>query len=216
MPLVASSGTYNADYYLQVSISGFSSFYFANKTLPAILPVKIKSFTGKHIGNVHELKWEIDCFDKVVFNIERSADGIHFNTIKNISAQKTDCNKPFYYNDKNILPGNNYYRLHILEANGAFSYSSVIFLNSKSSMNIRLINNPLKDVALDIELFSETAAPIELLCTDVTGRVILHKQMNVFTGNNRLVIDMENVAKGIYWIYAVTKECRSNIAKFVK
>ncbi|MBK8495240.1 MAG: hypothetical protein IPL50_09530 [Chitinophagaceae bacterium] len=88
LPLTAIPGTYNADHYLQVSIPGFSSFHFANKLLPAILPVKLKTFTGKPVGNTHELKWEADCFDDVIFNVERSADGIRFNTIGNIPAEK--------------------------------------------------------------------------------------------------------------------------------
>ncbi|HMI77537.1 MAG TPA: hypothetical protein VK484_02030, partial [Ferruginibacter sp.] len=33
LPLTATSGVYNSDYYLQVSIGSFSSFYFANKLL---------------------------------------------------------------------------------------------------------------------------------------------------------------------------------------
>ena len=215
-PLTATNGTYNTDYYLQVNISSFSSFYFANKILPAILPVKIKSFTGKHSGNVNELKWEVDCFDHVVFNVERSADGIHFNTIENISAEKTDCNKPFFFTDKNILPGNNYYRLRIAEANGAISYSAVVLLNSNSSLNLRLMNNPLKNADLDLEIFTETTAPIEFICTDVAGRIILHREMNVSKGTNQIVFDIGNVSKGIYWIYAVGKTGKSNMIKFMK
>lgn len=216
LPLTATSGTYNSDYYLQVNVSSFSSFYFANKSLTAILPVKIKSFTGKHVGSVHELKWEVDCFDRVVFNVERSADGIHFNSIGIISAEKSDCNKAFYFTDKNRLPGNNYYRLRIADANGTESHSPVVLLNSKSAVSIRLMNDQRRNAALDIELFTETDAPVEFICTDVTGRILLRRREYVLTGNNRLVIDVGNVAKGIYWVYAVGKEGRSNVLKFVK
>ena len=216
LPLTASSGTYNTDHYLQVSVSSFSSFYFANKALPVILPVKIKSFTGKHNGTTHYLKWEVDCFDDVVFNIERSADGIHFNSIGNISAGQADCNKAFYFTDQNILPGDNYYRLQIVEANGVQHYSAVVFLNSKNYLNIRLMSNPLVHAALDIELFSKKAESIEFICTDVTGRVILHRQLQVIRGTSQVAIDMGNFAKGIYWVYAVGTAGRSNTAKFIK
>jgi hypothetical protein len=216
VPLTATNGTYNSDFYLQVDVSSFSSFFFANKTLPVILPVKIKSFTGKHTGTVYELKWEVDCFDDVVFNIERSADGILFNTIGNILAGKTDCNKAFYFTDKNILPGNNYYRLRIAEANGAVHYSAVVFLNSKTSLNIRIMNNPPAHDALVIELFNKTAAPMEFICTDVTGRVLLCRQLQVITGTSHVAIDIGNFSKGVYWIYADAASGRSNVVKFVK
>jgi hypothetical protein len=192
------------------------SFYFANKLLPAILPVKIKSFTGKHTGNVNELKWEADCFAHVDFNVERSADGINFNTIGNIPAEKPDCNKPFSFTDKNILPGNNFYRLRIAEANGALSYSAVVLLNSKSPINIRLMNNPPGNTVLDIELFSEITGAMEFICTDVTGRILIRRQLNMSAGTSRTAIDIGNTAKGIYWIYAACKEGRSKVLKFIK
>jgi sugar lactone lactonase YvrE len=216
LPLTATNGVYNSDYYLQVNISSFSSFYFANKALSAILPVKLKSFMGKHIGMANELKWEADCFDHVVFNVERSADGIHFNTIEKINAGKMDCNKPFYFTDKNILPGNNFYRLQIIETNGAINYSSVVLLNNIRPINIRLMNNPLVKKALDVELFSETTSQVELICTDITGRMIMHKKEAVLTGNNQFSLDVVNISKGIYWLYAVDKTGKSNIIKFVK
>jgi hypothetical protein len=216
LPLTATNGTYNSDYYLQVNISSFSSFYFANKILTAILPVKIKSFTGKHSENVNELKWEVDCFDHVVFNVERSADGIHFNNVANISGEKTDCNNPFFFTDKNILPGNNFYRLRITEANATVSYSVIVLLNSSRPLNIRLVNNPLTKSILDVEVFSETNASVELICTDAAGRIIMQRQLNVHTGNNRFSSDMKNTSKGIYLLYAVDKTRRSNIIKLVK
>jgi len=216
LPLTATNGVYNSDYYLQVNISSFSSFYFANKTLAAILPVKLKSFTGKHVGITNELKWEADCFDAVVFTVERSADGIHFNTIEKISVGKMDCNKPFFFTDKNILPGNNFYRLQIKEANGTINYSAVVLLNSIRPLNIRLVNNPLVKDALDIELFSETTSQFELMYTDSTGRIIMHKQLDVHTGTNRFYLNTGNISKGIYCLYAVGKNGKSNVIKFVK
>ncbi len=216
LPLTASFGNYNADYYLQVSIPSFSSFHFANKLLTTILPVKMKTFTGKHAGAINELRWEAVCFEPVVFNIERSNDGIHFSTIGNIGAQLTDCSNPFFFSDKNILSGNNYYRLRITEANGTISYSAIILLNSNSSLSLRLMTNPLKHATLNMELFSETAAPIAFICTDVTGRIILHRTRFVSSGINNLVFDIGPIAKGIYWVYAVGKSGNSNIIKFVK
>jgi sugar lactone lactonase YvrE len=214
-PLTATSSTYNSDFYLQVSTSSFSSFYFANKSLTAILPVKLKNFTGKQLGVANQLKWEVDCFDDIAFNIERSADGIHFSSIGNIHAVRMDCNKPFFFTDKNILPGNNYYRLRITEANGTVHYSAVIFLNNKNSLNIRLMNNPIVNEVLDIELFSKTSSPTELICTDITGRVILHRQLPVITGTSQVAINIADFAKGVYWIYAVGSAGRSNVVKFV-
>lgn len=216
LPLIAVPASYKADYYLQVSISSFSSFYFANKTLTTILPVKIKSFTGKHTGMENQLRWEAVCNADASFAVERSADGIHFNTIGFVTAIPSDCSRPFHFTDKNMLTGNNYYRLHITEENRTVSYSSVLLLNSKNALNILLMNNLVTEDELHVNVFIETANPIKLLCTDLSGRMVLSKNINLFSGNSRQVFDIRNLSKGIYWIYAVGKDGRSNVVKFIK
>ncbi|MEO6540213.1 MAG: hypothetical protein ABIN74_04440, partial [Ferruginibacter sp.] len=85
-----------------------------------------------------------------------------------------------------------------------------------NSLNLRLVNNPIIYGALNIELFSNTASPIELICTDVTGRVILQRKLHVITGTNHEALEIENFAKGVYWIYAVGTAGRTNVVKFVK
>jgi hypothetical protein len=216
LPLAATTGNYSSDYYLQVNVSSFSSFYFANKSLTAILPLKLKSFSGKHAGITNQLKWEADCFDDVVFNVERSADAINFPSIGSISAGRSDCNKTFLFTDKNILAGNNFYRLHIVETNGRISYSPLVLLNNNHPLSIRLINNPLTKDALDIELSAETVLPVTLICTDASGRMILQRQVNIHAGDNRISLDMKNTPKGIYILYAVSETGRSNIIRLVK
>ncbi|MEI6190480.1 MAG: NHL repeat-containing protein [Chitinophagia bacterium] len=215
LPLVAVPGTYTTDYYLEVSISSFSSFYFANKVLPAILPLKIKSFTGTYAGNTHALTWSVACADRVIFSVERSADGIHFNDIGNIVAEKTDCNKPFYFIDDKILTGNNYYRLRVEEVNGNIGYSTVILLNRINPTSINLLNNPVMNNKLDINVSSSTVEMLEFVCTDVAGRVLFHQIVNV-PENSRMSIDIANIANGIYWIYGIGKHGRSNTIRFVK
>jgi hypothetical protein len=216
LPLSALPGTYSTDYYLELSIAGFSSFYFANKLLPVILPVKIKSFTGKHTGMEHQLKWEAACTGDVLFAVERSTDGIHFNTIKTIAATPADWSRPFYFTDKNILTGNNYYRLRIVEQNNPVSYSTMLLLNNKRPINIVLLNTLVTTSELNIEVFSETANPVKLICTDLSGRTVLSTYINLFPGNSRQVLDTRKLSKGIYWIYAVGKEGSSNVIKFIK
>lgn len=218
LPLAASSGTYNSDYYLQVSVSSFSSFYFANKLLTAILPFELISFTGRSIGTGNELKWEVNCSTNTRFNIERSSDGIHFTSIGNITAGQSDCNKPFYFTDDNPIPGKSYYRLQIIELSGIISYSYIILLQPGGTppVYISLPYNPVRNSLVEIDVHAEAAAQVELLIADVTGRVILRKTSAVSTGCNRIIINTGALTKGIYWIYAVSKWGRTNVLRFVK
>ncbi len=186
--------------------------------MTAILPVKLKSFTGKRSGAVNELKWEANCNTKVMFNIERSIDGMYFNKIGNIVADQLDCNKPFYFTDNNPLPGKNYYHLQIVEASGAISYSSIISLHSGKiePVQINLQENPVKGSSININVDAEKAEQLNLLITDVTGRILLDKPLKISAGNNHLTINTISLASGIYWIYGTGNNGRTNVIRFVK
>lgn len=216
LPLTATTGTYNSDYYLQVSISSFSSFYFANKLLTAILPVKITSFSGKRTGAVNELKWEASCNSSVLFYVERSKDGIHFEAIGNVSA--ADCRTPFYFTDNTPFSKNNYYRLRFIETGATLKYSAVILLNTDKAnpLQISLQPNLVKGSSINIELNADKNQFLELLITDVTGRMMLKKQLTVQEGSNREPVNISTLTPGIYWLYAVAKDGRSNVLRFVK
>lgn len=216
LPLLAANGTYNTDFYLQVNIAGFSSFYFANKNLPAILPVILKSFTGKQQDNSNLLRWEADCFGDVIFNIERSADGIHFTKIESISAGITACNRPFYYTDKTIMQRTNFYRLQIIEANGFARYSEVIAITGASPLIIRVINNPLPGDVLELGIFSKTTLQAHLACRDMTGNLVMLKRLDLKPGNNRFSFNVANISKGIYCLYIDGKTGKSNVIKWLK
>ena len=155
---------------------------------------------------------------KVVFNIERSADGILFEGIGNITADYMDCNRPFFFTDNNALPKNNYYRLRIVELSGNIIYSPVILVSSikTGAVQINLRNNPASNLNMDIELSAERNEQVELLITDVTGRVILRNQVNIVAGINHKFISTGNLANGIYWIYGLGKWGSTNVVKFVK
>ncbi len=215
-PLTATTGSYNSDYYLQVNVSSFSSFYFANKLLTVILPVKIKSFTGKRAGSVNELKWEASCNSSVDFTIERSADGIHFQAIGNVAA--ANCDQPFYFTDNNPFLKNNYYRLKIKETGGAINYSAVILLDADKAgpLQISVKPNLVKGSSINIELIGQKSEQIELLITDVTGRKMLSKQLTAQVGINNVPINVSALASGAYWLHTVGKEGRSNVVRFVK
>ena len=218
LPLTATSGVYNSDYYLQVSIGSFSSFYFANKLLTNILPVKIRSFTGRISGVVNLLSWEVSCNSSVIFSVEKGSDPVHFETIGNISAGAADCSQVFSFTDNKPLPNKNYYRLKIIEPGGAISYSPVILLlrNETGDLEISMYSRMLSRASIDMRISSENSQPVELLITDVTGRIVLRQPVSIRSGSNDISVNAAALVPGIYWLYGVGKDGKSNVVRFVK
>ena len=213
--LAATNSTYNADYYLQVSISSFSSFYFANKLLTAILPVKIISFTGKRTTAGNTLQWNANCNGAVDFYIERSTNGIDFTTIGNIAA--TNCNQLFNYIDNSFTAQQNYYRLKIIESGQVTGYSPVVVIQlGKSNTRLSMLSSFVKGSAIIVYADAENAETIQLVLTDITGRLILQKAFALNSGSNTLSIDVGHLAAGIYWIYSTGKNGKTNTLRFIK
>ena len=213
--LAATNSTYNADYYLQVSISSFSSFYFANKLLTAILPVKIISFTGKRTTAGNTLQWNANCNGAVDFYIERSTNGIDFTTIGNIAA--TNCNQLFNYIDNSFTAQQNYYRLKIIESGQVTGYSPVVVIQlGKSNTRLSMLSSFVKGSAIIVYADAENAETIQLVLTDITARLILQKAFALNSGSNTLSIDVGHLAAGIYWIYSTGKNGKTNTLRFIK
>jgi hypothetical protein len=218
VPLTATSGTYNSDYYLQANITSFSSFYFANKALPAILPVKIISFTGERNGTINVLNWKAVCNGAVTFIIERSDDGIHFINIGNLAATATNCNQPFIFKNQTLSQSKNYYRLRIIELAGTVNYSNVILLGENRKESLLLAINPgiIQNDIINVQTNSPQAGQVEMIIADIQGRLIFQKEVNVQKGNSTISITTNRLSPGVYWLYGIGKEGRSNVVRVIE
>lgn len=64
------------------------------------------------------------------FNVQRSTDQINFATISQVRASGTsNSEKAYTYIDKSLDAGAYYYRLQLVDGDGAFTYSAVISAN---------------------------------------------------------------------------------------
>lgn len=215
-PLLSTPNTYNYDYYLQMNLTSFSStssFYFANKLLTSLLPVKVNSFTGTHTGTGNSLHWEVGCSGNIQFNIERGYDGIHFDSIGVVTTN--DCNRPFFFTDIHPLQHYNYYRLKINETDGYSSYSSIILLqgNETRGLEVSVIPNFIGGGAMHVQVASENDEAVELIVTDMTGRLMYRKHTGIHAGSNSLSLAVPAMAPGMYLFYVVGLEGRSNVVK---
>lgn len=108
------------------------------------LPVTLVSFKGKPSGDVITLQWITATeLNSEKFVIERSEDGITFETIGEVAAAGNSVNRIEYTTSDNLpLPGRNYYRLKIVDLDGYTEYSSVITLNHDGKKAIVIFPSP--------------------------------------------------------------------------
>jgi trimeric autotransporter adhesin len=190
-------------YVLQANISSFSTFYVANVT--ALLPVHLLSFNGTVVNSIGQLKWvtENEVGTKS-FSVERSTNGRDFYTIGSLQAAGNNTGKIAYAYPDSAITGLSsqtvYYRLRMIDADGAFSYSGVIILyleKTRGSVNIHP-NPVMNDVTLEINAVVAEKANCEL--TDVTGKIVLQQSVQLVKGDNTITIHLDKLPAGIYYL----------------
>jgi uncharacterized repeat protein (TIGR03803 family) len=88
--------------------------------------------------------------------------------------------------------------------------------NIPGSLQINLRPNIINSSSINVELIAEKSDETELLIIDVNGRKILVKQLTIQAGTNNISLNGAGLISGIYWLYCVGKEGKSNVVRFIK
>jgi|GEM_PF-1323117 len=121
------------------------------------LPVDLLFFRATTRSESIELDWATASeSNHAYFTVERSADAQHFEAILQREAQNGNATSAQHYHerDQQPLPGTNYYRLKMTDADGKVTYSKIIsaeFVPGKPTL--RLQPNPA--IGVDISLLLE-------------------------------------------------------------
>jgi minor extracellular serine protease Vpr len=117
--------------------TGFGGFVVQTKTA-TVNPNLIEYFRGITQGAANVLSWKVNCTgSNTTFDVERSSNGIDFNSIGTINSSLDRCLQPFTFEDPSPFNGNNYYRLKVT-GSGASVYSDLVQLQNSSQPVTRL------------------------------------------------------------------------------
>jgi len=180
------------------------------------LPVTLVSFTAAKQDKIVLLNWvTVTEMDNDHFVIERSRDGINWQTINQVPT-KGNGNNLQYYTDKDIapLPGINFYRLKQVDIDGKFTFSNVVTINMsqhESKTNLVVAPNPVINNTVIIHLLSnETPRNSKIYLFDTNGKLQKTYSWLLAKGANQITITgISKLASGIYYI--TVKDDNGNI-----
>ncbi|MGB4844283.1 MAG: T9SS type A sorting domain-containing protein [Ferruginibacter sp.] len=203
-----------------VSFTGFSGFYVHTKLANSPLPISINYFNGRKQGGNHLLDWKVSCNStpRATMILERSANGSNYTAINNITADAARCDQPFNYTDASPLPGYNYYRLKMIDADGKVSYSSVVILLNavKGFEIISIAPNPVVDNIFKLNITSTHAGKMELSIFDMQGRIVNRQALQLTAGFSSLPVNVSGLSAGTYTLYGLIDGDKSKVIRFVK
>lgn len=135
------TGTAYGQNFLEFDVTEFSEFWIHTGLF--ILPLKILNFDAIKCSNEVCLQWKTENEQQVShFDIERSLDGQQFNYVEKVAA-KNQLQNNYSATDKLSNQLYVYYRLKMVNTDGAFKYSDVIRVKSDRQTTVTLSPNPV-------------------------------------------------------------------------
>jgi len=195
-----------SDTSLQISLAPLSiSSMQLTGNLP-VLSIGLMSLTAVKTGNDVRLDFTAsNNTEAASFEIERSADGMAFNSIGAVAATAalpanagTEKNYSFY--DRQPLPSVDYYRLKIIDRNGGYTYSKILAVVFDDVMSINVFPNPANDVVY-VQLPAQQG-PIVLELHESTGKLVRTIRLQSTGGVISTSIDISRLARGVYYLSA--------------
>lgn len=173
------------------------------------LPIELLNFQCQLIkSNQVQLKWSTASeYHSDHFNIERSEDGINFETIGKIQAAGISTSlKEYQYLDEFAKKAMSYYRLKSIDADGSYKFSEICSVNNNHFENnngIIFYPNPTHSIfTIDYSSSSYNYLSSYRLY-DISGKEL---EVSSVIYNNKIILDVSGLNDGIYFVEILANE----------
>lgn len=194
-------GTYNLDLTAN-NLSGCAqSLHTASVQVSAPLPLTLVSFDAFVQDRTVLLKWSTESEQNVShFEVERGIDGSVFAPIANVRATgNSSSTENYQFIDPSPGTGKVYYRLKMVDLDGAATYSRVAVVNIVPQLTVNTISpNPFTDaISVSLQLGQPQQLHIRLL--DAAGKEMRSILFNGQKGTNMIQVQqLGKLANGLY------------------
>ncbi len=144
-----------------------------------------------------DLNWETQIEDSIaVFELQRSTDFYHFETIAELSP---NADHAYTYVDEQPLRGTNVYRVKAITEDRAYTYSPIVTAVFPQFGNVRLYPNPV-DKLLQIEIKEPEATIATLELFNPAGIPVFNTQWDITLGElNKKSLVTGLIPNGVYF-----------------
>lgn len=172
------------------------------------LPLSLINFNGGYAGKTVNLFWNtMNEQNASSTEIQFGIDGVNFTAVGTVKAKNTAGNNAYSFNhDLSSIPiGRLFYRLRLINADGSFTYSKVLVLNTATTgnTNMALFPNPSKNYST-LHIKAKSSQVVTFKITNMVGQVMLLQTANVLSGSNTILLkNSDKLTAGNYIISAV-------------
>ncbi len=200
-----------------------TSFNIPSASTSLILHGSLSAFHANYGKNYFELNWNTVAGNFDHFEIERSLDGISYETIGSVSNTAANSDGQYNFRDRfHTVTGLNndfFYRLKEVETNGNIIYSKVLIarmFNTRSLASLSVTPDPLaNDILVNVQLREDSYVVMKV--TDVQGNLILKEGQKAANGANTYTLEgTHNLHPGIYTLEVTVNSKERMVMKLSK
>ncbi|MEM9931547.1 MAG: hypothetical protein AAF840_17205, partial [Bacteroidota bacterium] len=144
--------------------------------IEALLPLDLLQFTGSTLDKTNALSWTTaneEAFSH--FEVERSADGSSWQFLGEVAgAGLTTTTAGYDFVDATPLVAA-FYRLRMVDLDGSFAYSPLVFLERQEQRELRVFPNPAANF-LQVQLPTALNEEVFVRLLDLSGKVMSEVQ----------------------------------------
>jgi hypothetical protein len=164
------------------------------------LPAKLKSFSGQRTNSIDELRWIVTLEHNVDrYEIEYSKDGVQYNTIASQKATGlSGSEKTYTYRNQVDFSATSYYRIKIIDLDGAYEYSEIVVLTPEiNRKDVYLYPNPTSGI-FKIHIPNVGSTNVNYRVYDDAGKLVRLKTITLLSGMNEYGGDISDLPPGTY------------------
>ncbi|MGB8194395.1 MAG: hypothetical protein WCF67_20860, partial [Chitinophagaceae bacterium] len=170
------------------------------------LPFELLHFSGAAKARYNELNWKTAAEENAyAFELERSIDGRNYERVTIIYTAGSVNGASYSYKDDVAAILNSsgvYYRLKLIEKNGAFTYSNIVRLQMHQQKDLTAVN--VSGGELKILINTVLAGPVRMNLYDASGKLVKNKNFVSTAGMNNLRMNLQYLPTGSYVLEVIT------------
>lgn len=166
------------------------------------LPVRLMDIKARWNGAAIEVAWNVASESGMVkYEIEKSTTGRNFVKIGEVSALNRTAVAAYSFPDHNPVAGSNFYRLRLIDANAAATYSLTTRVDMDGrNTQIRIFPNPVRSQRITVQLNNLQKGVYELVFSNSLGQVAYRTAVDHDGGSLTRIVSLPAGFKGVYGV----------------
>ena len=173
----------------------------AKNVFMATLPATFLQFNAVYKNNSNIITWLTAQESNIAYyEIQRSGDGTGFAKIATVNPNNSAGNNEYHYTDDQVLKGNNYYKVLIVDKDGKKHASPVmtVYINTGKLSIVKAFARSASQVIVEVQNNEPQMLQLELL--NNMGTVISRENRKIEAGSSSIYLTTPILSNGVYHI----------------